>query len=1053
MMRTPWGEALEQDSKAIPWPEYPRPAMQRDQWVNLNGWWSYAVTDKQADQAPESWDGEIRVPFAIESPLSGIERRFGPEDVIWYRRNLEVQKRGDRRYRLNFEAVDYHSTLWVNDQKIGEHIGGNLPFSFDVTDALQGGSNVITLRVTDATDTAYQLHGKQRLNPRGIWYTPVSGIWQTVWMEEVPAWHITGIKVTSQIDGNALIELSSEGPSPSGAVAQLTAKLDGRTVALAEGPPHHLRVVIPEPQLWSPASPTLYDLTIQLGEDVVQSSLGLREIGRHRDADGHWRFTLNGEDIFPWGTLDQGWWPDGLLTPPSDEAMRSDIEFLKAAGFNTIRKHIKVEPRRYYWHCDRIGMLVWQDQVSAMSDNPEWTRLQPDPETKVWPAEAHRQFMSELRGMIDLLQPHPSIVQWVPFNERWGQHQTMDVGEWTVAYDPTRHVNIASGGNFFPVGHVVDHHQYPHPDFPFELGEGGRFDDFVKVVGEFGGHGFPVQGHLWDPNARNWGYGGLPENQEEWEERYRESIRLLAELRGRGIAAGIYTQTTDVEGEINGLITYDRRVPKVSAAWLREVHEAVGLVEPGPIGAAEISAKNPNIITVFIDDMGWTDLSCFGGDAVETTNIDRLASEGIRFNHFYVNSPICSPSRVALTTGQYPFRWRISSYLAHRRLNIERGMAQWLDPAAPVLARELRRGGYATGHFGKWHMGGQRDVGEAPLIQRYGFDRSLTNFEGLGPRVLGIKDAYDGKPPGKHTLGSDNLGRGEIRWVDRSVITAEFVRDAVHFIDQAERSGKPFYINLWPDDVHSPFFPPEDLRKGTDGGKRDLYYAVLQAMDHQLGSLFDRVTNDDSLRDNTLIVICSDNGHEQGAGRSDPLRGGKTWLYEGGIRSPLIVWGPGLVAAEAAGTVNEESIFSAIDLNVSLYPIAGIDPPQGASLDGENVSNTILGKSKDSRSAPIYFRRPPDRPGTTDDPNPDLAVRDGQWKYLVHLDGSREQLYDLDADISESHNVADRYPEIAERLRQAVFEWNSGMPIDAVDPDYIPGGVVDAPLESLQPDR
>ncbi len=579
-MRTPWGERLEQDSDTVPWSEYPRPMMRRDQWTNLNGSWNYAVTPKQTEQAPEDWEGEIRVPFAIESPLSGVERRFTPDDALWYRRNLNVEKRGDRRYRLNFEAVDYQSTLWVNGQKIGDHTGGNLPFSFDITDALDDGKNVVTLRVTDATDTAYQLHGKQRLNPRGIWYTPVSGIWQTVWMEEVPEWHITGINITPQIDGNVLIVLSTEGASPAGATARLTAKLDGRTVALAEGPPHILRLVIPQPQLWSPDSPTLYDLTIRMGDDVIESYVGLREIGRRRDAEGQWRFTLNGKEIFPWGTLDQGWWPDGLLTPPSDEAMRSDIEFLKTAGFNTIRNHIKVKPRRYYTHCDQLGMLVWQDQVSAMSDNPEWTRLQPDPETKAWPEEAHEQFMAELKEMIDLLQPHPSIVQWVPFNERWGQHQTMEVGEWTVEYDPTRHVNIASGGNFFPVGHVVDHHQYPHPEFPFELGEDGRFDDFVKVVGEFGGHGFPVEGHLWDPQARNWGYGGLPENKEEWQERYRESIRRLAELREQGIAAGIYTQTTDVEGEINGLITYDRRVPKVPAEWLREVHEDAGLTDP-----------------------------------------------------------------------------------------------------------------------------------------------------------------------------------------------------------------------------------------------------------------------------------------------------------------------------------------------------------------------------------------------------------------------------------------------------------------------------------------
>ena len=248
------------------------------------------------------------------------------------------------------------------------------------------------------------------------------------------------------------------------------------------------------------------------------------------------------------------------------------------------------------------------------------------------------------------------------------------------------------------------------------------------------------------------------------------------------------------------------------------------------------AVEQPNVIVVFIDDMGWSDLSCYRGTRTKTENIDALADEGIRFHNFYVNSPICSPSRVALSTGQYPQRWLISSYLAKRSLNNERGMAQWLNPEAPMLARELKKSGYATGHFGKWHMGGQRDVGEAPLITEYGFDESLTNFEGLGPRVLPLKDAYNGKPVRKHDLGSGNLGRGPIRWEDRSVVTAAFVDDAINFIEHAQQEKKPFYINLWPDDVHSPFFPPEVLRDKTNESKRELYYAVLDAMDQQLGS-------------------------------------------------------------------------------------------------------------------------------------------------------------------------------------------------------------------------
>ena len=316
-------------------------------------------------------------------------------------------------------------------------------------------------------------------------------------------------------------------------------------------------------------------------DDELDHRQELRVEQHEQTGRSHQRDGQNGKPIFHWGTLDQGWWPDGLLTPPSDRAMRSDIEFLKAAGFNTIRKHIKVEPRRYYYHCDKLGMMMWQDQVSAMSDNPEWTRLQPDPQTVAWPEVAHRQFMTELKGMIDSLGNHPCIVQWVPFNERWGQHQSVEVGRWTVDYDSTRQVNIASGGNWFPGGHIVDHHQYPHPAFPFELGAAGRFDGYIKVVGEFGGHGFPVEGHVWDPGARNWGYGGLPKDKDEWLDRYRASIRMLAELKKQGIAAGIYTQTTDVEGEINGLITYDRKVRKIPAEELADIHKAAGLVSEG----------------------------------------------------------------------------------------------------------------------------------------------------------------------------------------------------------------------------------------------------------------------------------------------------------------------------------------------------------------------------------------------------------------------------------------------------------------------------------------
>ena len=442
-----------------------------------------------------------------------------------------------------------------------------------------------------------------------------------------------------------------------------------------------------------------------------------------------------------------------------------------------------------------------------------------------------------------------------------------------------------------------------------------------------------------------------------------------------------------------------------------------------------IQVRPPNVVLVFVDDMGWGDFSCFGNAAVQTQNIDRLANEGIRFEQFYVNSPICSPSRVAISTGQYPQRWKITSYLASRTLNEERGMAQWLDPQAPMLARILQRNGYATGHFGKWHMGGQRDVGEAPLITEYGFDKSLTNFEGLGPRVLAICDAHDGKPVRRHTLGSDTLGRGEIIWQDRAKVTESYTTAAVDFIKQAEQSDKPFYINLWPDDVHSPFYPPEARR--ADGSKRNLYHGVLDTMDEQLGVLFDYIRGRETLRDNTLILVCSDNGPERGAGTAGPLRGYKTWLYEGGIRSSLIAWGPGVLQTPTPGKPNLHSFFAAIDLPPTLLAIADIRVPDDVHFDGHALPNVLLGKVDESRPSALFFRRPPDRKSFYGDSNlPDLAVRDRNWKFLCDYDGSRPQLYNLDTDRGEMNNVAGDHPELVKDLSQRLLAWHRKMPAD-----------------------
>ena len=436
-------------------------------------------------------------------------------------------------------------------------------------------------------------------------------------------------------------------------------------------------------------------------------------------------------------------------------------------------------------------------------------------------------------------------------------------------------------------------------------------------------------------------------------------------------------------------------------------------------------ASQPNIVLVFIDDMGWGDFSCFGNKAAKTPHIDRLAKEGVRFEQFYVNSPICSPSRTAISTGQYPQRWGITSYLAHRDMNSRRGMAQWLDPKAPMLARSLQQVGYATGHFGKWHMGGQRDVAEAPAITEYGFDASLTNFEGMGPKLLPLTLKPGWAEPRRIWADAERLGQGT-RWMLRSKITAGFVDEAIPFIQKAVKVKKPFYINLWPDDVHSPFWPPVD--KWADG-KRGLYHSVLQEMDRQLGKLFDLIRSDPALYDNTLVLVCSDNGPEQGAGSAGPFRGFKTHLYEGGIRSSLIAWGPGMVAKH--DHVNRASVFSAIDLVPTLLDLTGTPYPKGVIFDGESLPGTLLGQATTSRKAPIHFRRPPDRDSFYGDNDlPDLAVRVSDWKFLCEYDGSDPELYNLKTDLGETKNLAHEHPKLVANFTKSLIAWHESLPSD-----------------------
>jgi len=450
-------------------------------------------------------------------------------------------------------------------------------------------------------------------------------------------------------------------------------------------------------------------------------------------------------------------------------------------------------------------------------------------------------------------------------------------------------------------------------------------------------------------------------------------------------------------------------------------------------------ASKPNVVIVLIDDMGWGDFSCFGNSYAKTPNIDQIARQGIRFEQFYVNAPICSPSRCALITGQYPQRWNIHSFLNNRGDNRRRNCHNWLDPSAFTLSRKLQQNGYATGHFGKWHLGGQRDVDNAPEITEYGFDQSLTNFEGMGPKLLPLTQKPGNSAPGRIWEDAQRLG-GPVTWMQRSQITDGFVQTAIEFAKNARARNQPFYINLWPDDVHSPFWPPIENWPVVDGksSKRAMYSAVLENMDRQLGKLFDFLSSDPEIVGNTILIICSDNGPEENAGSAGPFRGGKTSLYEGGIRSPLIVWSPGLTVPNRSGTFETESVFAAIDLAPTLLQICGIDSTN-VDFDGQSVARVLLGKESRSRDAPLFWRRPPDRKTYAQDSLellPDLAVRQGRWKLLCNYDGSETQLYDMQDDRSETRNLAEstnitqEFEQEITRLRGALIAWHRAMPAD-----------------------
>jgi beta-galactosidase/beta-glucuronidase len=537
-------------------PEYPRPQMVRQDWLNLNGLWDFAITGKDALHA--TFETQILVPFPVESALSGVMRAVGENDRIWYRRNFEVPRKWQgRRLLLHFGAVDFEATVWVNGKEIGRHRGGYDAFSFDITEAVTtSGVNELMVTAWDPTDAGTQPRGKQVRKPHGIWYTSTSGIWQTVWLEPVNAAYITELKITPDVDSSAVTIHATTTPMLGVSSVQVTIR-DGRKVVHTGSMLPKGQIVMPvkNARLWSPEDPHLYNLSVslKLGSrtiDKVESYFGMRKISLGKDDKGFTRLMLNNRPYFQFGPLDQGFWPDGLYTAPTDEALRYDIEMTKKLGFNLARKHVKVEPDRWYYWCDKLGLLVWQDMPSG----DKYIGGQ-DPDISRSP-ESGEEFEQELVALVRGRGNHPSIVMWVPYNEGWGQWDTARVVEMIKQQDPSRLVNNTSGWSDRGVGDVSDVHKYPGPGSPEP--EANR----ASVLGEYGGLGLPLSSHTWQ-SEKNWGYRSFNDSG-ALTAAYIELLgKLFPLIEERGLSAAVYTQTTDVEIEVNGLMTYDRAVVKM----------------------------------------------------------------------------------------------------------------------------------------------------------------------------------------------------------------------------------------------------------------------------------------------------------------------------------------------------------------------------------------------------------------------------------------------------------------------------------------------------------
>ena len=570
-IKTAWAEKIDPNN---PLPEYPRPQLVRDQWQNLNGSWDYAILPKGSNE-PSAFDGKILVPYAVESSLSGVQKMVGDKNELWYHRSFNVPATWkNKAVILHFGAVDWKADIWVNDIKVGAHQGGYAPFSLDITPFIvKDKAQKLVVKVWDPTDQGFQPRGKQVNLPKGIWYTAVTGIWQTVWLEPVEASHVSALKTVPNIDGGNIAVLASTIGTSANDLIEVKVMENGKLIGTGKAVVgQEVTVAVPNAKLWSPESPFLYDMEVSIlhngiATDKLKSYVGMRKISTKADANGIHRMQLNNKDYFQLGPLDQGWWPDGLYTAATDEALLYDIKKTKDLGFNMIRKHVKVEPARWYYHCDREGILVWQDMPSGDA-NPKWqTRNYFNAQELQRSQKSEQNFIQEWKEIMDLTYSNPSVVVMVPFNEAWGQFKTPEIVELTKNYNPSRLVNPASGGNHYDVGDMIDIHNYPEPVM-------GLFDSKrVNVLGEYGGIGLIKDNHVWE-NNRNWGYVQY-KTSEEATKAYVSFAEKLKKLIPFGYSAAVYTQTTDVESEINGLMTYDRKIIKLDEAAVRKINQEV----------------------------------------------------------------------------------------------------------------------------------------------------------------------------------------------------------------------------------------------------------------------------------------------------------------------------------------------------------------------------------------------------------------------------------------------------------------------------------------------